>query len=107
MFPRLLRSLAPTAVLLIAVWVGTPDAAAQGAMKSVHGDWQSKRTASMIDQQLGPLHQTPSSFWLTPRRPAATTYGSGREGVRCNARPYRYPLANGTSAIPTAVRANP
>jgi invasion protein IalB len=28
------------AVLLTAVWVGTPDAAAQGAVKSVHGDWQ-------------------------------------------------------------------
>ena len=40
MFPRLLRSLAPTAVLLIVVWVGTPDTAAQGAVKSVHGDWQ-------------------------------------------------------------------
>jgi invasion protein IalB len=40
MFPRLLRSLAPTAVLLIAVWAGTPDAATQGAVKSVHGDWQ-------------------------------------------------------------------
>ena len=39
-FARLLRSLAPTAVLLIAVWVGTSDAAAQGAVKSVHGDWQ-------------------------------------------------------------------
>ena len=32
----LLRLLAPTAVLLIAVWVGTSDA----AVKSVHGDWQ-------------------------------------------------------------------
>jgi invasion protein IalB len=40
-FPRLLRSLAPTAAaLLIAVWFGTPDAAAQGGVKSVHGDWQ-------------------------------------------------------------------
>jgi len=35
-FLRLLRSL----TLLIAVWVGTPNAAAQGAVKSVHGDWQ-------------------------------------------------------------------
>ena len=40
MFSRLLRLLAPTAVLLIAVWAGTPDAAAEGAVKSVHGDWQ-------------------------------------------------------------------
>ena len=39
-FPHLLRSLAQTAVLLIAVWVGTPDAATQSPVKSVHGDWQ-------------------------------------------------------------------
>ena len=40
MFPRLLGLLAPTAALLIAAWVGTPDAAAQGGVRSVHGDWQ-------------------------------------------------------------------
>ena len=39
-FPRLLRSLAPPAGLLVAAWFGTPDAAAQRGVKSVHGDWQ-------------------------------------------------------------------
>ena len=39
-FPHLFLSLAPTAVLLTAVWVGTPNAAAQGGVTSVHGDWQ-------------------------------------------------------------------
>jgi invasion protein IalB len=39
-FCRLLRLLASMSVLSIAVWVGTPDAAAQGVVKSVHGDWQ-------------------------------------------------------------------
>jgi len=38
--PHLLRLLAQTAVLLTAVWVGTPDAATQSPVKSVHGDWQ-------------------------------------------------------------------
>jgi invasion protein IalB len=32
--------LAPVAVLLIAISVGTQNAAAQGTVKSVHGDWQ-------------------------------------------------------------------
>jgi invasion protein IalB len=36
----LLRSLVPAAILLVAVWVGTQNAAAQGAVKSVYGDWQ-------------------------------------------------------------------
>ena len=39
-FARLLRSLARAAVLPIALWVSTQHATAQGAVKSVHGDWQ-------------------------------------------------------------------
>jgi invasion protein IalB len=35
-----LLRLALIAVLLISVWVGTQDAAAQGTVKSVQGDWQ-------------------------------------------------------------------
>jgi invasion protein IalB len=40
MFSGWLRSLAPAAILLTSVWVGTQAAAAQGAVKSVHGDWE-------------------------------------------------------------------
>jgi invasion protein IalB len=39
-FSGLVRSVAPAAIVLVTVWVGIQDAAGQGAVKSVHGDWQ-------------------------------------------------------------------
>jgi invasion protein IalB len=50
-FSGLLRSLAPAAILLIAVWVGPQDAAGQGAVKSVHGDWQVRCDGPPGDQE--------------------------------------------------------
>jgi invasion protein IalB len=50
-FSGLVRSLAPAAILLIAVWVGIQDAAGQGAVKSVHGDWQVRCESTSPGQQ--------------------------------------------------------
>jgi len=50
-FSGLLRSLASAAILLVSVWVGTQDAAAQGAVKSVHGDWQIRCESPSGDQE--------------------------------------------------------
>jgi len=61
-FPRLLRLLAPIAVLLIAAWIGTSHAAApQGAVKSVHGEWQVRCDSRLAVQFLFALEIT---CWL-------------------------------------------